>query len=58
VDDPFATDRLNGVDDFRPEWDVPALGAGFTAAFSANERIRESPDTSSGNRRCRDRPRT
>ena len=34
VDDPFSTDRLNSVSDFRPEWDVPALGQSFTDSFS------------------------
>lgn len=45
VDDPFATDRLNHVGDFRPEWDVPALGKTFTDAFSAAiDDVRADPD--------------
>src|SRR5207237_1194563 len=35
VDDPFAADRLNGVGDFYPDWDVPTLGKQFTEDFSA-----------------------
>ena len=35
LEDPFATDRLNDVSDFVPEWDVPTLGRAFTDSFSA-----------------------
>jgi hypothetical protein len=35
VDDPFSVDRLNGVGDFHPEWDIPSHGRSFTDAFSA-----------------------
>ncbi|MBN9517563.1 DNA translocase FtsK [bacterium] len=47
MDDPFSTDRLNDVADFRPAWDVPTLGAAFTTAFSAaidDVRARPAPD--------------
>lgn len=47
VDDPFNTDRLNDVGDYRPEWDVPTLGKAFTEAFSAAvDDIRVNPDPS------------
>lgn len=45
TDDPFATDRLNGVGDFHPEWDVPALGRTFTDDFSAAiDEVRAHPE--------------
>ena len=47
VEDPFATDRLNGVSDFYPEWDVPTLGRQFTDDFSIaidDVRVRPQPD--------------
>ncbi len=44
VDDPFAVDRLNGVADFLPEWDVPSLGKRFTDDFSAAiDEVRANP---------------
>ena len=44
VDDPFAGDRLNGVGDFNPDWDVPALGKQFTEDFSAAiDELRANP---------------
>lgn len=47
VDDPFGTDRLNDVCDFRPEWDVPTLGKAFTEAFStAVDAVRAHPEPS------------
>lgn len=49
ADDPFNTDRLNDLDDFREEWDVPSLGKPFTEAFSAAvDAIRASPEPSPG----------
>ncbi len=47
VDDPFVTDRLNDVSDFRPEWDVPSLGRAFTEAFlAAVNAVRAAPEPS------------
>ena len=44
VDDPFAADRLNGLGDYRPEWDVPALAGRFTDEFSAAvDEVRAAP---------------
>jgi len=44
VDDPFAADRLNGVGDFHPDWDVPTLGKQFTEDFSAAiDELRTNP---------------
>jgi hypothetical protein len=47
VDDPFATDRLNDLGNFTPEWDVPAVGKAFTDAFSAAiDAVRTHPEPS------------
>ncbi|MDB5306093.1 MAG: Cell division protein FtsK [Gemmataceae bacterium] len=46
VDDPFATDRLNGLGDFHPDWDVPTLGKRFTEDFSAGvDEVRAHPQS-------------
>ncbi|MFO0824028.1 MAG: FtsK/SpoIIIE domain-containing protein [Gemmataceae bacterium] len=48
VDDPFASDRLNGVGDFHPEWDVSTLGRRFTDEFlAAIEDVRARPQPAS-----------
>ena len=47
VEHPFATDRLNGPDDYRVEWDVPSLGKAFTDSLSRaidSVRARPAPD--------------
>jgi S-DNA-T family DNA segregation ATPase FtsK/SpoIIIE len=44
---PFESDRVNGPGDFRPDWDVPALGREVTDALArdiAAVRARPAPD--------------
>jgi hypothetical protein len=49
VDDPFGMDRLNGLGDFHPEWDVPALARQFTDDFSsAVDQVRAHPRPDAG----------
>lgn len=44
VDDPFGTYRLNGVDDFQPDWDIPSFGKRFTDDFSRTiDEVRAHP---------------
>ncbi len=46
LDHPFEVDRLNGVDDYMPECDVPTLGKSFTDAFSKEiDGVRADPRT-------------
>lgn len=45
LDNPFLLDRLDHIEDFRAEWDVPTLGKQFTdECFHAINEVRQHPD--------------